>query len=64
MVFCNVIVPQIFWFKRARTSVPIMLVASVLINIGMWFERFVIIVTSSVSRLPAVFLGHVSSDSD
>jgi molybdopterin-containing oxidoreductase family membrane subunit len=47
MVFCNVIVPQIFWFKRARTSVPIMLIASVLINIGMWFERFVIIVTST-----------------
>ncbi|KPK14286.1 MAG: hydrogenase [Myxococcales bacterium SG8_38] len=46
MVSCNVIVPQIFWFKRARTSVPIMLIASVLINIGMWFERFVIIVTS------------------
>ena len=47
MVFCNVIVPQIFWFKRARTSVPIMLIASVLINIGMWFERFVIIVSST-----------------
>jgi molybdopterin-containing oxidoreductase family membrane subunit len=47
MVFCNVIVPQIFWFKRARTSIPIMFIASILINIGMWFERFVIIVTST-----------------
>ena len=47
MVFCNVVVPQIFWFKRARTSVPIMFIASILINIGMWFERFVIIVTST-----------------
>jgi len=47
MVTCNVIVPQIFWFKRARTSVPIMFIASILINIGMWFERFVIIVTST-----------------
>ena len=47
MVFCNVMVPQIFWFKRARTSVPIMFIASILINIGMWFERFVIIVTST-----------------
>ena len=47
MVFCNVVVPQIFWFKRARTSVPIMFVASILINIGMWFERFVIIATST-----------------
>lgn len=46
MVACNVLVPQIFWFKRFRESVPVMFVASILINIGMWFERFVIIVTS------------------
>lgn len=46
MVTCNVVVPQIFWFKRARTSIPIMFIASLLVNVGMWFERFVIIVTS------------------
>jgi Ni/Fe-hydrogenase subunit HybB-like protein len=46
MVFCNVVVPQSFWFKRLRTSIPWMFVATILINIGMWFERFVIIVTS------------------
>ncbi|RLB49363.1 MAG: hydrogenase [Deltaproteobacteria bacterium] len=46
MISCNVLVPQIFWFKRMRTSIPVMFVASILINIGMWFERFVIIVTS------------------
>jgi molybdopterin-containing oxidoreductase family membrane subunit len=46
MVSCNVLVPQIFWFKRMRTSIPVMFVASILINIGMWFERFVIIATS------------------
>jgi len=46
MVSCNVLVPQIFWFKKCRTSVPVMFVATILINIGMWFERFVIIVTS------------------
>jgi molybdopterin-containing oxidoreductase family membrane subunit len=46
MVSCNVLVPQIFWFKKCRTSVPIMFVASIFINIGMWFERFVIIATS------------------
>ncbi|MBK6810358.1 MAG: polysulfide reductase NrfD [Sandaracinaceae bacterium] len=46
MIGCNVLVPQIFWFQRCRTSVPIMFVATILINIGMWFERFVIIVTS------------------
>src|SRR5699024_6978665 len=46
MVGCNCLVPQIFWFKKCRTSIPIMLVASVLVNVGMWFERFVIIVAS------------------
>jgi molybdopterin-containing oxidoreductase family membrane subunit len=46
MVSCNVIVPQIFWFKKCRQSIPIMFVASLLVNLGMWFERFVIIVTS------------------
>ncbi|MCA9581778.1 MAG: polysulfide reductase NrfD, partial [Myxococcales bacterium] len=46
MIFCNVVVPQTFWFKRLRTSLPWMFVASILINIGMWFERFVIIATS------------------
>jgi molybdopterin-containing oxidoreductase family membrane subunit len=46
MVTCNVISPQIFWSRKARTSIPILFVASIVINIGMWFERFVIIVTS------------------
>ena len=46
MVSCNVISPQVFWFKKARTSIPILFVMSIIINIGMWFERFVIIVTS------------------
>jgi molybdopterin-containing oxidoreductase family membrane subunit len=46
MISCNVISPQLFWFKRLRTSIPVMFVVSIFINIGMWFERFVIIVTS------------------
>jgi molybdopterin-containing oxidoreductase family membrane subunit len=44
MVLCNVLTPQVFWWKRARRSIPVLFVASILINIGMWFERFVIIV--------------------
>jgi len=44
MVLCNVITPQMLWFKRARTSVAFLFVVSILVNIGMWFERFVIIV--------------------
>jgi molybdopterin-containing oxidoreductase family membrane subunit len=46
MVSCNVITPQLFWFKKVRTSIPLMFVLSLFVNVGMWFERFVIIVTS------------------
>ena len=46
MVTCNVISPQLFWFKKCRTSVPILFVLSIVVNIGMWFERYVIVVTS------------------
>ncbi|MCC6522256.1 MAG: polysulfide reductase NrfD [Polyangiaceae bacterium] len=46
MVGCNVLVPQIFWWKKARRSVTVLFIAAILINVGMWFERFNIIVTS------------------
>src|SRR5262245_44748185 len=46
MVSCNVIFPQLFWFKKIRTNLAAMWFICVLVNVGMWFERFVIIVTS------------------
>lgn len=46
MVSCNVIFPQFFWIKKFRRSIPIMMVIVILVNVGMWFERFVITVTS------------------
>jgi Ni/Fe-hydrogenase subunit HybB-like protein len=46
MFTCNAIIPQIFFFKRARRSIAVMFVVSLLVNVGMWFERFNIIVTS------------------
>ena len=46
MVSCNVLIPQIFWFKRWRTHIVVSFVVSIFVNIGMWFERFVITVTS------------------
>lgn len=46
MVSCNVLVPQLLWFRRVRANVVVVFVVSLLINVGMWFERFVIIVTS------------------
>ncbi|RZS94564.1 NrfD/PsrC family molybdoenzyme membrane anchor subunit [Cecembia calidifontis] len=46
MMTCNVISPQLFWFKKIRTSIVATFLLSIVVNIGMWFERFVIIVTS------------------
>lgn len=46
MVSCNVIFPQLFWFRKIRRSIPLMLIIVILVNVGMWFERFVITVTS------------------
>lgn len=46
MMTCNLIAPQVFWFKWARTTPWFIFILSIIVNIGMWFERFVIIVTS------------------
>ena len=46
MIICNGVIPQLFWFKKCRTHVPTLFVISTFINIGMWFERYVIIITS------------------
>ncbi|MEP1094634.1 MAG: NrfD/PsrC family molybdoenzyme membrane anchor subunit [Cyclobacteriaceae bacterium] len=46
MMTCNVISPQLFWSKKIRTNLAATFVISIIVNIGMWFERFVIIVTS------------------
>ena len=46
MISCNVLIPQLFWFKKLRLNVPFLFIASIFVNIGMWFERFVITVTS------------------
>jgi Ni/Fe-hydrogenase subunit HybB-like protein len=46
MFTCNVLVPQVLWWRRARTNVWIIFAVAIFINVGMWFERFVIVVTS------------------
>jgi len=46
MITCNVICPHLFWSKRIRTNMVAVFIISIFVNIGMWFERFVIIVTS------------------
>jgi len=46
LILCNILVPQILWSKRARHNVPLLFCVSLVVGVGMWLERFVIIVTS------------------
>jgi Ni/Fe-hydrogenase subunit HybB-like protein len=46
LVACNVLAPQAFWFKSMRSSIPALLIVAVIVSFGMWFERFIIVVTS------------------
>ncbi len=53
MISCNVLSPQVFWFRKLRYSIPVMFVASLVVNVGMWFERFVIMMTLHRDFLPS-----------
>src|SRR6201999_1543850 len=46
LLFCNVVAPQILWSRRMRSNVPVLFVLSLIVNVGMWTERFIIVVTS------------------
>jgi molybdopterin-containing oxidoreductase family membrane subunit len=46
MMFCNVVSPQVFWWRSMRRNITVTFVMSIFVNIGMWFERFVIIATT------------------
>ncbi|MGI8654914.1 MAG: NrfD/PsrC family molybdoenzyme membrane anchor subunit [Pyrinomonadaceae bacterium] len=45
-IFCNVVAPQILWFRRFRANVPLLFILSLVVNVGMWTERYVIVVSS------------------
>ncbi len=53
MISCNVITPQFFWFRWVRRNLAIVWILSIFVNIGMWFERFVIVMTLHRDFLPA-----------
>ncbi len=54
MFSSNALVPQLFWFKKIRKNIGVVFIMSIIINIGMWFERYVIVVTSlSKDYLPS-----------
>jgi Ni/Fe-hydrogenase subunit HybB-like protein len=62
MVGCNVFVPQLLWFRRVRAYVPAVFAICILVNVGMWFERFIIIVTSlSRDFIPANWFHYAPS---
>jgi Ni/Fe-hydrogenase subunit HybB-like protein len=46
LILCNIAIPQLMWFKKIRTNVAKLFVISLVVNVGMWLERFVIVVTS------------------
>ena len=46
LIFSNVVIPQLLWFKKVRMNVALLFIISIVVNIGMWLERFVIIVLS------------------
>ena len=46
LIFCNILTPQLLWFKKVRANLPALWVISIIVNVGMWLERYVIVVTS------------------
>jgi molybdopterin-containing oxidoreductase family membrane subunit len=46
LIICNCLAPQLLWFKRFRTNIPLLFAIAMLVNVGMWAERFVIVVVS------------------
>ncbi len=46
LIFCNILAPQILWSRRMRNSVPVLFIVAVIVSVGMWLERFIIVVTS------------------
>jgi molybdopterin-containing oxidoreductase family membrane subunit len=60
MMFCNVISPQIFWFKKMRVNYIVVFIVCQFVNVGMWFERFTIIVTSLAQDFLPSSWGHYS----
>jgi Ni/Fe-hydrogenase subunit HybB-like protein len=62
MITCNAIIPQLFWVKKIRTNITIVFIISIFINIGMWFERYVIVVTSlSKDFLPSSWASYTAT---
>lgn len=65
LILCNGIIPQFLWFKKLRTNIPFLFFTAIVVSIGMWLERFVIIVTSiSLQHLPDSWALYKPSETD
>jgi len=58
MLLCNGVLPLLLWFRKVRRSIPALFVLSLFVNLGMWFERFVIIVVSLSHEFEPYAMGH------
>src|SRR3989440_5874372 len=61
LILCNILAPQILWSHKARTNVALLFVLSLVINVGMWLERFVIVVISLTRDFPPSAWGRYSA---
>jgi Ni/Fe-hydrogenase subunit HybB-like protein len=55
LIFCNFVVPQILWWPAARKHLPTLMIVSLVVLVGMWFERYVIVITLSREYLPSAW---------
>ena len=56
LLFCNIVIPQLIWFKKIRTNTVALFVIAIFVNVGMWLERFIIVVQSlSKDFLPSAW---------
>ena len=63
MIISNAIIPQLFWFNKIRRNLSIVFLISIIVNIGMWFERYVIVVTSlTKDLLPSNWASYIPSN--
>lgn len=53
LLLCNAMIPQLLWFKSVRSNIPLLFLISIVVNIGMWLERFVIVITLTRDFVPS-----------
>ncbi len=55
LLLCNVLVPQVLWFRQMRSNVVVLFIVSLIVNVGMWLERFVIVMSLHRDFMPSAW---------